>query len=184
MGGLYRVCCICPFCFCGLFDIGRSFAVPPERDASLSLSPRRDGVRIPPTKSLRIEPLNRQVACSYLPLLPTQEGGEGRGEEEFRSLWRPSLRLSPHSFLVGRESSHCAIGFMGTGERVDSKKSSGIPFPHLAKRRRAAHSMTLPRYSKFLAVPRGFGGVRHMERKLRTVQRRISCCGASKTGRL
>src|SRR5512143_1565388 len=53
----------------------RCLAVPPERDASLSLSPPR-------------------------------------GEEEFRSLWRPSLRLSPHSFLVGRESSHCAIGFM------------------------------------------------------------------------
>jgi hypothetical protein len=37
-----------------------------------------------------------------LPLLLTKEGGEGWGEEEF--FWdHPSLRLSPHSFLAGRE---------------------------------------------------------------------------------
>ncbi len=61
----------------------------------------RDGVS-------RAEALNPQSTRSGLPLLPTQEGGEGRGEEEFSSLERPSLRLSPHSFLVGRKGSNSA----------------------------------------------------------------------------
>jgi hypothetical protein len=42
-----------------------------------------------------------------LPLFLTKEGGEGWGEEEFSSKPRlfknPSLRLSPHSCLAGRE---------------------------------------------------------------------------------
>ena len=37
---------------------------------------------------------------------------QGRREEEIRCLGRPSLRLSPHSFLVGRESPNAAAGFL------------------------------------------------------------------------
>ena len=44
----------------------------------------------------------RPVSLVLLPLLLTQEGGEGRGEEALL-LGFPSLRLSPHSFLAGRE---------------------------------------------------------------------------------
>jgi hypothetical protein len=43
------------------------------------------------------------IAGGFLPLLLTQEGGEGRGEEVVL-LSFPSLRLSPHSFLAGREN--------------------------------------------------------------------------------
>jgi hypothetical protein len=45
---------------------------------------------------------NAQMARIFPPLLLTQEGGEGRGEEAILSSCR-SLRLSPHSFLAGRE---------------------------------------------------------------------------------
>src|ERR1700722_17880473 len=41
-------------------------------------------------------------AKDFPPLLLTKEGGEGRGEEAISSRF-PSLRLSPHSFLTGRE---------------------------------------------------------------------------------
>ena len=44
----------------------------------------------------------RPVSLVLLPLLLTQEGGEGRGEEALL-LGFPSLRLSPHSCLAGRE---------------------------------------------------------------------------------
>jgi hypothetical protein len=44
----------------------------------------------------------RPVFKAFLPLLLTQEGGEGRGEEALY-LDHPSLRLSPRSFLAGRE---------------------------------------------------------------------------------
>src|ERR1017187_9620129 len=42
------------------------------------------------------------ISEGFLPRLLTQEGGEGRGEEVVL-LSCPSLRLSPHSFLAGRE---------------------------------------------------------------------------------
>src|ERR1019366_9210309 len=45
---------------------------------------------------------NAPMSAGFLPLLPTPEGGEGRGEEAVL-LSFPSLRLSPHSFLAGRE---------------------------------------------------------------------------------
>ena len=54
-----------------------------------------------------------------LPLLQTQEGREGRGEEEIGCPGRPSLQLSPHSSLVGRESSIPAGGFMRSETTFD-----------------------------------------------------------------
>ncbi len=72
----------------------------------------------------RIEPLNRQSDRSGLPLLLTQEGGEGRGEEGFSTVERPSLRLSPHSFLVGRKGSNLATRFMGRETRNPACRTS------------------------------------------------------------
>src|SRR5881394_3594373 len=50
----------------------------------------------------------------WLPLLLTKEGGEGRGEEALLNKSRfkgsPSLRLSPRSFLTGREREQHATG--------------------------------------------------------------------------
>ena len=43
-----------------------------------------------------------RVDRTFLPLLLTQEGGEGRGEEVQLGLDSPSPRSSPHSFLAGR----------------------------------------------------------------------------------
>ena len=53
-----------------------------------------------------------------LPLLQTQEGREGRGEEEIGCPGRPSLQLSPHSSLVGRESA--PIARLGLSETFGS----------------------------------------------------------------
>jgi len=57
------------------------------------------------------------VVDRFLPLFPTQEGGEGWGEEEFHN---SSLRLSPRSCLTGRErkESHFKLRFMGREQRA------------------------------------------------------------------
>ena len=51
--------------------------------------------------------MNRRAsarALFFLPLFPTPEGGEGRGEEALSFSEHLSLRLSPRSCLTGRES--------------------------------------------------------------------------------
>ncbi len=101
---------------------GRSLGVP------LALE-RRVKVPLPSEERLsrdavsRVEPLNRQSDRWGLPLRPTQEEGEGRGEEEFSTVERPSLRLSPHTFLVGREGSNPATRFM---ERVTVQERTNL----------------------------------------------------------
>ncbi len=56
------------------------------------------------TASSRTELPDREGARSGLPLLPTQEGGEGRAEEESGAQGRPSLQLSTDSSPAARES--------------------------------------------------------------------------------
>ena len=79
-----------------------------------------------PGKAEEIHPWTETETATVdaLPLFPTQEGGEGRGEEDL-SFWRaesefgapihflkhPSLRLSPRSFLAGRERKDRRVGY-------------------------------------------------------------------------
>ena len=54
--------------------------------------------------------------ASDFPPSPPSDGGEGRGEEGRYVLEFPSPRSSPHSFLMGRGSSHRTVLRSGTAE--------------------------------------------------------------------
>ena len=138
-GGLVRAPLRCQFLAEGVFNFPLEFLLQlgggrrgrRGRTGSASLALRgTSGERI--TRSRFCARDFRTGRRQLLPLLPTREGGEGRGEEVLSRLGGPSLRLSPRSFLAGRER-RCALiplRFMERRPVLRARPASPLPrFP-------------------------------------------------------